>query len=78
MAEDALMEQRMSKGWGGKQPKTHATKWKDSNDVEHVQHVVFQPDDPLPVSKYSGRLKAGEAPPSHVGECQHFGNLNSG
>ena len=44
------------------------TKWTGSDGIEHEQHVVFQPGDPPPVSKYSGRLKAGEAPPSHVGQ----------
>jgi hypothetical protein len=47
--DDALLAKRMSKGWGGRQPKMHSTTWADSQGNLRVQHVVFQQGGPEPV-----------------------------
>ncbi len=54
-AEDALVANRMNKGWGGKQPHMRATEWMDSSGVMHAKTMIFQDGDPGPISKYGGR-----------------------
>jgi hypothetical protein len=71
-AEDALLAQRISKGWGGKQPLMRDTQWVDSEGTIHLQKMVFAEADRIkfpdgPVSRYSGRLKPNEGPPDWVG-----------
>ena len=62
-ADDALLAQRMSKGWGGKQPKMHSTCWTDSEGNMHVQSMVFEVGDADPVSKCAARKE----PDTHIG-----------
>ena len=62
-ADDALLAQRMSKGWGGKQPKMHSTCWTDSERNMHVQSMVFEVGDADPASKCAARKE----PDTHVG-----------
>jgi len=69
-ADNALLAQKMSKGWGGRQPKMHSTTWTDSQGNLRVQHMVFQQGDPEPISKCSARLKKGEAAPGCVGQAK--------
>ena len=71
-AEDALLAQKMSKGWGGKQPLTWDTERVDSEGTTHEQKVVFVEADRInfldgPVSRHSGRLKQNEGPPDWAG-----------
>jgi hypothetical protein len=71
-AEDALLSQRASKGWGGRQPKMRDTKWVDSSGNIHLQSCVFTEEDRVtfpngPVSKCSQRLQVGEKEPDFVG-----------
>jgi hypothetical protein len=71
-AEDALLAQRISKGWGGKQPLMRDTQWVDSEGTMHLQKMVFVEADRIkfpdgPVSRHSGRLKPNEGPPDWVG-----------
>ena len=67
-SEDALVANRANKGWGGKQPRMRSTHWRDEDGEIRVQHMIFQPGDPEPISKYGGRLQHKECPPSHIGQ----------
>ena len=68
-APDALVASKMSKGWGGKQPLMRPGYYYTPDSCFRVkQHMVFQEGDDPPVSKYSGRLLPGEAPPPYVGQ----------
>ena len=62
-SDGALLAQRMSKGWGGKQPKMHPTCWTDSGGNLHLQSMAFEVGDAEPVSKCAGRTQ----PDTHVG-----------
>jgi len=44
-ADNALLAQRVSKGWGGKQPKLREAEWSDSSGIVHVQKMVFEEAD---------------------------------
>jgi hypothetical protein len=59
----------MSKGRGGKQPLVRPGCYYTPGSCFRVkQHVVLQEGDDPPVSRCSGRLLPGEAPPPHVGQ----------
>jgi len=70
-AADALVASKMSKGWGGGQPKMRPGCYYGPDSLFRIkQHMVFQEGDPPPVSKCAARIPAGQDPPSYIGEAK--------
>jgi hypothetical protein len=71
-ATDALLSQRMSVGWGGKQPLMKQTVWYDDKGKKHIQDMVFTGEKgEKKISAYSGRKKNKKDPdPSHIGQAK--------